>query len=49
MSVFDGRNSFYKADDTPSPFTKYGKYKLEVEKFIQKEYHYNSAILRLTK
>ena len=27
VSVFDGRNSFYKADDTPSPFTKYGKYK----------------------
>ena len=49
VSIFDGKNSFYDVEDNPSPFTKYGLYKLEVEKFIQKEYSNMSAILRLTK
>ena len=49
VSIFDGKLSFYKTYDNPSPFTKYGHYKLEVEKFLQKEYSNMSAILRLTK
>lgn len=49
VSVFNGKRSFFKTEDTPSPFTNYGKYKLEVENFIQKEYFDMSAILRFTK
>ena len=49
VSIFDGQLSFYNTDDDPSPFTKYGHYKVEVEKFIKKEYSDMSAILRLTK
>ena len=49
VSVFNGKRSFFKSEDTPSPFTNYGKYKLEVENFLQKEYSDMSAILRFTK
>ena len=49
VSVFDGTRSFYQVNDKPNPFTKYGKFKLEVENFILKNYLENSCILRLSK
>ena len=49
VAVFDGRNSFYKTNDARSPFNNYGKFKLEVEQFIESYYIDNYVILRLTK
>ena len=49
VSVFDGTRSFYQVNDKPIPFTKYGKFKLEVEKFIINNYLEKSSILRLSK
>ncbi len=48
-SVFDGRRSFYQVNDKPNPFTKYGEFKFEVEKFILKNYLEKTSVLRLTK
>ena len=49
VSVFDGTRSFYQVIDKPNPFTKYGKFKLEVEKFILNNYLEKTSILRLSK
>ena len=49
VSVFDGTKSFYQVTEKPKPFTNYGKFKFEVEKFILKNYFENSCILRLSK
>ena len=49
VSVFDGTRSFYQVNDKPNPFTKYGKFKLEVEKFILNNYFEKTSILRLSK
>lgn len=49
VSVFDGIKPCYKIYDKPNPFSKYGRYKFEVEKFIQKNYFEMTSILRLTK
>ena len=49
VSVFDGRRSFYKVNDKPNPFTKYGKFKLEVEKYILNNYFEKTSIIRLSK
>ena len=48
-SVFDGTRSFYQVTDKPKPFTKYGKFKFEVEKFILNNYLEKTSILRLSK
>ena len=47
-SVFDGTQSFYKFSHLPNPISNYGKQKVEVENFLQKNYT-NLTILRLTK
>ena len=49
VSVFDGRRSFYQVKDKPNPFTKYGEFKFEVEKYILDNYLEKTSILRLTK
>ena len=49
VDVFDGKRSFYKIYDHPSPKTVYGKLKIEVENFLMNNYSRNSAILRMTK
>ncbi len=47
--VFNGKKSFYSVLDRPNPISKYGKYKLLVEKFIKSKKYKNYSILRLTK
>ena len=47
-SVFDGAKPFYKYSDAPNPRNNYGKEKVAVEQFLQKNLA-NYAILRLTK
>ena len=48
-AVFDGKKPFYKHTDTTSPITKYGEFKLNVEKYIQDFSQNNACVLRLTK
>ena len=36
-AVFDGRKGLYDEEDKPNPFTEYGRQKLEVERYIQKQ------------
>ena len=47
-SVFDGAHSFYKFTDLPNPISNYGKQKVEVENYLQKNLT-RVTILRLTK
>lgn len=47
-SVFDGSESFYKFTDLPNPISNYGKQKVEVEDYLQKNLA-RVTILRLTK
>ncbi len=47
-SVFDGTKPFCKHTDSPNPINNYGKQKVAVEEFLQKNL-VNYAILRLTK
>jgi dTDP-4-dehydrorhamnose reductase len=47
-SVFDGSESFYKFTDLPNPKSNYGKQKVEVEDYLQKNFS-RATILRLTK
>jgi dTDP-4-dehydrorhamnose reductase len=47
-SVFDGSESFYKFTDLPNPISNYGKQKVEVEDYLQKNLA-RATILRLTK
>jgi dTDP-4-dehydrorhamnose reductase len=47
-SVFDGTKPFRKHTDAPNPINNYGKQKVAVEEFLQKNLT-NYAILRLTK
>jgi len=48
-AVFDGKKPFYKHTDTTSPITKYGNFKLIVEKYIQALPLNKACVLRLTK
>ena len=48
-AVFDGTKSFYKYTDPTSPITKYGEFKVSVEKHIQALSSSKAWILRLTK
>ena len=48
-AVFDGKKPFYKHTDTTSPTTKYGEFKLNVEKYIQDLPQNDACVLRLTK
>lgn len=47
-SVFDGSESFYKFTDLPNPISNYGKQKVEVEDYLQKNLA-RATVLRLTK
>jgi dTDP-4-dehydrorhamnose reductase len=47
-SVFDGTKPFSRHTDAPNPISNYGKQKVAVEEFLQKNLA-NYAILRLTK
>lgn len=47
--VFNGKKPFNSAKDKPKPVSKYGKYKLQVEKFINSKKSKNYSVLRLTK
>jgi dTDP-4-dehydrorhamnose reductase len=46
--VFDGKNGDYKEDDFTKPINVYGKQKLEIEKYIQKNAQ-NYCIFRIAK
>jgi dTDP-4-dehydrorhamnose reductase len=46
--VFDGQKSFYSETDKPNPVLLYGKQKLEVEEFIQRNFS-DYIIVRLSK
>tara|TARA_E500000178_G_scaffold352761_1_gene416934 strand:- start:263 stop:1087 length:825 start_codon:yes stop_codon:yes gene_type:complete len=48
-SVFDGKKQFYKHSDKICPINFYGKYKCEVEKYLNYNLKKKSCILRLTK
>jgi dTDP-4-dehydrorhamnose reductase len=48
-AVFDGKKPFYKHTDTTSPTTKYGEFKVNVEKYIQDLPQNDACVLRLTK
>jgi len=48
-AVFDGRKAFYKHTDTTSATTKYGEFKVNVEKYIQDLPQNHACVLRLTK
>jgi len=48
-SVFDGKKQFYKHYDKTCPTNLYGKYKSEVEEYLNFNLKKNSCILRLTK
>jgi dTDP-4-dehydrorhamnose reductase len=48
-AVFDGKKSFYKHTEMTNPITKYGEFKLNVEKYIQNLPQNNACALRLTK
>ncbi len=47
--VFSGKKSFNNIKEKTNPISKYGKYKLLVEKFIKSRLYKNYSILRLTK
>lgn len=47
-AVFNGETGNYKEDDQPSPLSEYAKQKLDVEKFITKNYP-EALIIRLDK
>ena len=47
--VFDGTKAFYTLSDQTCPITEYGKYKLEVEKYINLYCKDFSCVIRLTK
>ena len=47
--VFSGKEPFYSIFSKPEPSTKYGEFKLIVEKFMTDNYKDSSCILRLTK
>ena len=48
-SVFSGKKKFCKVGDDTDPKSKYGEYKVAVERWIVKKHPKNIAILRLTK
>ena len=48
-AVFDGTKPFYRHTEATSPITKYGEFKLNVEKYIQDLSQNDACILRLTK
>lgn len=48
-SVFDGKKQFYKYSDKTCPISFYGKYKCEVEEYLNYNLKKKSCILRLTK
>jgi len=48
-SVFDGKKQFYKYSDKTCPLNLYGKYKCEVEEYLNYNLKKKSCILRLTK
>jgi dTDP-4-dehydrorhamnose reductase len=48
-AVFDGRKKFYDHTDNPNPISRYGEYKLNVEKYIESLKSENICIIRLTK
>jgi len=48
-SVFDGKKQFYKYSDKTCPTNLYGKYKCEVEEYLNYNLKKKSCILRLTK
>ncbi len=47
--VFDGRKGNYEEGDKSYPLNKYGEMKLEIEKFITKNFAKNCLIIRLSK
>lgn len=47
--VFDGKKQFYKYSDKTCPISLYGKYKCEVEEYLNYNLKKKSCILRLTK
>ena len=49
VDVFDGKKQFYKHSDKTCPVTFYGKYKCEVEEYLNYNLKKKSCILRLTK
>jgi dTDP-4-dehydrorhamnose reductase len=48
-AVFDGKKPFYKHTDTTGPVSRYGEFKLTVEKYIQDLPSNSACVLRLTK
>ena len=48
-AVFDGRKKFYKSADARNPVSKYGEFKLLVEKYIEDLPSNKACVLRLTK
>lgn len=48
-AVFNGEKQFYNFDDETSPTTLYGKFKVEVEKFLTSKLPKQACVLRLTK
>ncbi len=49
MTTFDGKKQFYKYSDKTCPISFYGKYKCEVEEYLNYNLKKKSCILRLTK
>ena len=49
IAVFDGKKQFYKYSDKTCPISLYGKYKCEVEEYLNYNLKKKSCILRLTK
>jgi dTDP-4-dehydrorhamnose reductase len=47
--VFSGKKAFYSIHDTPDPISNYGKFKLKIEKLLEKKAHNQFAVLRMTK
>ena len=48
-TVFDGKKQFYKYSDKTCPISMYGKYKCEVEEYLNYNLKKKSCILRLTR
>ena len=47
--MFDGKKQFYKYSDKTCPVTFYGKYKCDVEEYLNYNLKKKSCILRLTR
>ena len=48
-AVFDGCQPFYNKDAKPNPKSNYGRFKLAVELYIQKNINFSACVLRITK